>query len=275
MLRNIFIEIEYDGTNYFGWQVQNHQISKSPRHKVTPEGKSSTSYGAGRSQVGEKVRTVQGELEKALRRLFNQEVRVASAGRTDRGVHARGQCASLKVKTKIPLKNIKKALNSFLPGDIRINKIKTVPLDFHARFSAKSKVYRYIIINKRNFSVFIRNYAWHIDEIINLHAIKKAARRIIGKRDFSCFAKQASAYKSCVRILKNISIKKRGSYIYIDIEASGFLRNMARNIVSFLVAVGTGRISQKDIGGIIKGEIRYINNPAPPQGLYLMKIKYE
>jgi len=266
MLKNILIEIEYDGTNYFGWQIQNKKLLAAPLQKR-----------AGRRPPlkKENVKTLQGELEKALKRLFKKSIRVYSAGRTDKGVHASGQCVNFKVSTEIPLKNIKKALNTFLPKDIYVRRIKKVPLNFHCRFSAKSKVYRYIIINKRNFSVFMRNYSWHIDRKVNLSAMRKAIPRIIGKRDFACFAKQASVYKSCARVLKSISIRKRGSYIYIDMEASGFLRNMARNIVSFLVMIGIGQISQKDISRIIKRRIRYTNNPAPPGGLYLMKVNYE
>jgi len=254
MLKNILVELEYDGTNYFGWQIQNNSKPKVQSSKLI---------------------TIQGELESALEKLFGEKIRVIYASRTDRGVHARGQCVNFKVDTRIHLANIKRALNTFLPQDIYIKKIKKAHPNFHSRFNAKSKIYRYIIINKRNLSVFMRNYAWYIIENINLERIKKAAPKLTGRKDFSCFAKQPSSYKSCIRIVKNIWIKKRGSFIYVDIEADGFLRNMVRNIITFLVMVSKRKILLKDIDKIIKGEIKYTNNPAPPQGLYLMKVNYE
>ncbi len=260
MLQNIFLEIEYDGTNYFGWQVQ----------KRGPQGRR-----AAKLQIAqEKIKTVQGELEEALKRLFNRDTQACGAGRTDKGVHAKGQCANFKVDTRIPLSNIERALNTFLPPDIYIKRIKSVPLSFHSRFNAISKLYRYVIINKKSFSVFMRNYAWHIPGDIDLEKVKKAALRISGKKDFSCFAKQPSNYKSCIRTIKNILIKKTGSYVYIDIEADGFLSSMARNIVSFLIMIGKRRILLKDVTTIIWGGIKYVNKPAPAQGLYLMKVRY-
>ncbi|MCD6584076.1 MAG: tRNA pseudouridine(38-40) synthase TruA, partial [Candidatus Omnitrophica bacterium] len=118
MVKNIFLEIEYDGTNYFGWQIQ----SKEKKAKG---------------------RTIQEKIQQALEKLFNRKVKINYAGRTDRGVHAYSQCINFKIDTNIPLKNIRLALNSFLPSDISIKRIKKVPLDFHARFNAKSKIYRY------------------------------------------------------------------------------------------------------------------------------------
>jgi len=259
MLKNILIELEYDGANYFGWQIQN--VKKKAKAEVKVEDK--------------KLRTVQEEVEKAIEKLFNKKIRVVYSGRTDRGVHAKSQCVNFKVNTRITLKSIKNALNAFLPDDIRVKKVKFVPLNFHARFSAKSKVYRYIIMNRKEPSVFLNRYVWHLPQNIDIERMRKASSYLKGEKNFSCFAKESSKYKSCVRKMLGIAIKKNGKYIYIDMEASGFLRNMARNIVSFLVMAGMGRILQKDIRGIIKGKIRYISNPAPPGGLYLMKVNYE
>ena len=254
MLKNILLDIEYDGTNYFGWQIQN--ISKAKSREL-------------------RLPTVQEKIEDAIEKLFGEKIKIAYAGRTDRGVHAKAQCVNFKVYTRIPLKNIRRALNTFLPKDIYVKKVKKMPQDFHCRFSTKSKIYRYIILNRNKFSVFTRNYAWHIGGKINLSAMRETASCIIGRKDFACFARQASAYKSCVRVVKNISIKKRGSFIYIDIEASGFLRNMARNIVSFLVMTGKEKLSQNDAVRIIEGKAQYTNKPAPPGGLYLIKVNYE
>ena len=218
--------------------------------------------------------TVQSVLEKALKDLFKENIRIAASGRTDRGVHAKAQVVNFKVETKIPLNNIKKALNSFLPSDIRIRKIKKVPLGFHARFSAKSKVYRYIILNSKEFSVFSKDFTWQLDSNLDLGRMKKAAKKLVGRKDFSVFAKQASAYKDCHRFLRNISIRKSKNHILIDMEAEGFLRCMARNIVSFLVKVGECKIKPADTLAILKKKTPYINKPAPASGLYLYKVKY-
>lgn len=235
MQKNLFIEIEYLGTNYFGFQIQ----EKRPKSE----------------------KTVQAVLEQALKRLFNQKIRVTASGRTDKGVHAQGQVINFKVDTKIPLANIKTALNTFLPLDVRIKKIKRVPLDFHARFSAKSKIYRYLIYNQKEPSVFWKDFSWHLSEILDLTQMQKAARKITGRRDFSAFAKGAKKYKHCIREIKDILIKKKGKFIQIDIEAEGFLRSMARNIVSFLVSLSCNKIARTD-------------KPAPAEGLYLYKVKY-
>ena len=253
MSKNIFLQIEYDGTGYFGWQVQNHPSSVVPR----------PSY-----------KTVQGELEKALKRLFRKGIRVTCAGRTDKGVHAYCQCVNFELEAKIPPQNIKDALNTFLPEDIVIKKAKTVPLDFHSRFSVKSKIYQYVICNKKKFSVLRRNYAWHISKSIDLVKIDRAIPRLLGRKDFSCFAKEALKYESCVRNLMKISIKKSRGDLYFAVEADGFMRNMVRNIISFLVKIGQSKIRLKDVSKIIKGKIPYVNKPAPARGLYLYKVKY-
>lgn len=246
--KNILLELEYVGSNYFGFQIQ-------------AKGK--------KSQV-----TIQEVLEKALTRLFREKIRVAASGRTDRGVHARAQIVNFKVNTKIPLANVKIALNTFLPLDIRVKKIKKVPEDFHARFSVKSKIYRYLIFQHREDSVFWRNFAWHLSTPLNLERMRKTAKRLIGKKDFALFTKDAKSYKDCKRRVKSITIRKRVNIISIDIEAEGFLRSMARNMVSFLVMASKENTCFKDISSILKGKISYINKPAPPGGLYLYKVIY-
>lgn len=246
--KNILLELEYIGSNYFGFQTQ----EKGRKNQAT----------------------IQEVLEKALAKLFKEKIRVAASGRTDRGVHARAQIVNFKVATKIPLSNIKVVLNAFLPSDIRVRRIKQVPEDFHARFSVKSKIYRYIIFHRKEDSVFWRNFAWHLSTPLDLERMRKAAKRLVGKRDFSIFAKEAKSYKDCKRRVKDISIRKRANLISIDIEAEGFLRSMARNMVSFLVRVANGNIPIKDIPFIFKRKTPYVDKPAPPQGLYLYKVKY-
>lgn len=248
MTRNILLIVEYLGTDYFGFQIQNSRAKPYP--------------------------SVQAAIERALKKLFKKKIRIAYASRTDRGVHAYEQGVNLKVDTKIPLKNIKRALNAFLPADIRVKRIKIVPLAFHARFSAKSKIYRYIILNKKECSVFWHPFSWHIDEPLDIERMKMAALKIKGRRDFSVFAKDVKRYRDCLREIKEVSIRKRNSFIYICIEADGFLMNMCRNIVSFLVKLGQGKIALSEVEPILAKRISYTNKPAPACGLYLWKVNY-
>ncbi|MCF7888295.1 MAG: tRNA pseudouridine(38-40) synthase TruA [Candidatus Omnitrophica bacterium] len=248
MEKNIFFEIEYVGTNYFGFQVQNKKNKKEV--------------------------TIQSIFEKALSKLFCQPIKINASGRTDRGVHAKAHPLNFKVNTEIPLKNIKKAINSFLPADIRVKKAKLVDLDFHSRFSAKSKIYQYIILNRKESSVFWSKFSWHFIEQLDISLMCQAGEKLIGLKDFYIFAKGAKKYRDCMRNLKKISIKKKRNFIYIDIEADGFLYQMARNIVYFLTDVGSKKITINQIEGILSGKIKFIKKPAPPWGLYLKRVKY-
>lgn len=250
MERNLCLIIEYQGTNYYGWQIQNHKYDKNRP-------------------------TVQSEIEKALKKLFCRDIRINYAGRTDRGVHAKNQVVNFKTDTRIPLKNVKKALNSFLPPDINIKRVKFVPSSFHARFSVKSKIYRYLVLNSKKRDIFLRNFSWWITLSLDIQSMKAASEKIIGKKDFSVFAKQPGTYKTCVRTVKNIDIKKRGKMVYFDIEADGFLRGMVRNIISLLVSVGSHRIDKNLVGKIIRARDKsFLEKPALPQGLYLWKVFY-
>jgi tRNA pseudouridine38-40 synthase len=248
MQKNICLKIEYIGSNYFGFQLQDKK--------------------------GKKEITIQEALEKAIGKLFRKKIRITAASRTDRGVHAKAQVVNFKVDTDIPLKNIKGALNAFLPKDIRVKSIKIAPFAFHARFWTKSKIYRYLILNKNEPSVFLKDFSWHIAKPLDVKKMNKTAQKLRGKKDFSLFAKEAKTYKDSTREIKELTVKKRGGFISVDIEANGFLRNMVRNIVTFLVKVGAGKVSLEKALGITKREIPYINKPAPACGLYLIKVKY-
>lgn len=248
MQKNILLKIEYLGTNYFGFQIQNKK---------------------GSNEV-----SVQSRLEEALKRLFKRPLRIIYASRTDRGVHAYEQAVNFSVDTNISLKNIKSALNAFLPSDIRIKSAKIVPLDFHARFWAKGKIYRYIILNRKESSVFWINRSWHLKQRLDTCAMRDIARTLVGRKNFALFAKEAKKYSDCTREIKNISLRKNDSFLYVDIEADGFLRNMVRNIVAFLIKVGLSEISPAQACDILQGKASYHNKPAPGCGLYLLKVKY-
>jgi len=242
------LEVEYVGTRYFGFQIQNKHSAREI--------------------------TVQEVIEKALKRLFNQNIRIDYTSRTDTGVHARAQGVSFAVDTKIPLPNIKRALNSFLPYDVKIKKIKAYPENWRVRYAVKSKIYRYAIYNAKEQSVFDYDFSWHIIAPLSVTAMKKAAIIVKGKKDFSLFAKDAKHYENPVRYVKAIKIFKKGAFIYIDIEANGFLRNMARNIVSFLELAGSGKMALKQVKDILLKKTPYANKPAPAKGLCLMKVYY-
>ncbi len=236
------------GTHYFGFQIQNKKNKKEI--------------------------TIQEVIEQALNRLFKKDIRIIYSSRTDRGVHAKGQALNFHVDTKVPLNNIKQALNAFLPLDIRIKKARKASSEFHARFWASWKIYRYAIFQGRDFSVFENDLSWYMPERLDMEKMKKIALKLKGRRDCAVFAKSASVYKDCVRNIMDISIKKDGRRTYIDIKANGFLRNMARNIVSFLVKIGNHTLSLKEASQIIKGKKSYANKPAPACGLYLLKVHY-
>ncbi len=247
---NLRLIIEYDGTSYYGLQIQ----KKKSKNRFS---------------------TVQSEIEQALKKLFNKNIRINYSGRTDRGVHAKHQVINFKIETKISLLNIKKALNSFLPADIYIKKIDSVPLDFHARYSVKSKIYRYIILNSKKHDVFERNYSWQISEPLDIDFMQECASGLLGEKDFSFFALKAKKYKSCHRRVKEIKIVKKTKFVVIDIEANGFLRGMVRNMVGFLVSAGTGKIDKANIKRFKETKIKDNKfKPAPASGLYLWKVFY-
>jgi tRNA pseudouridine38-40 synthase len=247
-MKTIFLQVEYLGAHYCGFQIQNKKNSKEI--------------------------TVQEVLEKALKKLFHANIRIGYVSRTDSGVHAKDQGVSFAVDTKIPLTNIKRALNSYLPSDVRVVKVKSYPGGWRIQNAVKSKLYRYTIDNKQDQSVFDAPYAWHLKYCLDLSAMRMAAAMIVGKRDFSVFAKNAKQYADPVRHVKMIKILVKNGRITIDVAADGFLHNMVRNIVGFLVQVGCGKITLADAKKIIALKAPYFNYNVPPHGLCLMKLFY-
>jgi len=249
-MRNIFLKVAYLGTDYYGSQLQDKPGVSEP--------------------------TVQAALETALQKLFKRKVRPTFSSRTDRGVHALAQGVSFKIESPVPLANIKRALNVYLPPDIRVLAVKQVPLDFHARFSAKDKTYRYIIVNSQYPDVLMHERAWYVQyRRLDVNLMKKAAAKLVGKKDFKVLAKEAKKYHDTRRNMLSIKVKKRGRFIYIDLKARGFLHNMARNIVALLVECGSKRIKPTQIPAILAGKAQYHPRPAPPGGLYLQQINYK
>ncbi len=245
-MRNIKLLIEYDGTNYLGWQVQAKGL------------------------------TIQGMIEEKLKRLTGEGVRLIGSGRTDSGAHALEQVAHFKVQNRMDVGTIQKALNSLLPPDIVIKKVEEVEESFHARKQARSKVYEYRILNRPIRSVFHRGYAWHIPQKLDWEEVKKATQKLVGEHDFSSFRSTGTPTKTAVRKLFRAEWKKgRNGLIRFEIEASGFLKQMVRAIVGTLVEVGKKKIDADAFRRILESKDRKEAGPtAPAHGLFLKEVKY-
>lgn len=244
-MRNIVLVIEYDGTNYHGWQIQKNAI------------------------------TIQEIITKAIEKITDESIDLIGSSRTDSGVHALYQVANFKTCTKIPTSKIPNALNSILPADIVIKDAFEADMNFHSRYSAKGKRYKYIIYNRKFGSPILRNYSWHIDKSLNVEKMMESLKYLEGTHDFSAFKASGSSVKDSIRTVRDISLVKNGFNIEFEIEADGFLYNMVRIIVGTLVEVGLGKISPTDIKKIIESKNRCMaGKTAPPQGLFLTKIYY-
>ncbi len=242
--RNIKITIEYDGTHFSGWQIQPN------------------------------ARTVQFEIEKALKEITGESIRINGAGRTDAGVHALGQTASFFTYSKISAEKFKDALNSLLPKDIAILKSELVAKDFHARKSAKGKHYRYVIFNRPVFSPINRNYAFCVAEKIDVLRMKKHAQYFVGLKDFSSFGSNAKRKDDPLREIYSLKIRKEGYFIKIDVIGRSFLYKMVRGIAGTLLEIGRGKeINLEEI--FSKKNRIYAGPNLPPQGLYLVKVIYK
>lgn len=247
MPRNIKLVLEYDGTNYHGWQ----------------------------SQEGSGMPTIQDALEEALRKLTKENIKTVSSGRTDAGVHALGHVVNFPTESAIPADAWAPALNRLLPKDIRVIASEEVDPDFHARFSARGKQYRYVVLARKAPSALLRNHAWHIDRKLNLAKMRRAAQHLVGKHDFSAFRSSACNAKVPVRKLKTLTIGQKGDQIEFILEADAFLMHMARNIVGTLVEVGLGRFSPDEVKAILRSRDRTTaGKTAPARGLYLVRVYY-
>ncbi|MFQ6066453.1 MAG: tRNA pseudouridine(38-40) synthase TruA [bacterium] len=244
-MRNIKLILEYDGTSYHGWQ----------------------------KQPG--LPTIQKVLEDSLFLLFQERVKTAAAGRTDAGVHAKGQVVNFITHTSISSPYILPALNSYLPKDIRVKKVREAEMDFHSRKSALGRVYRYLIYNGSFLSPFYRNFVWWVPFNLDPDLMRKAGKFLIGEHDFSSFQAQGSSASSTVREIKKFSLLEKGKFVLIYIGADSFLYKMARNIVGTLVEIGRKKITPREMKKILETGDRKMAGPtAPPQGLCLVRVEY-
>jgi tRNA pseudouridine38-40 synthase len=248
MQRNFKLTLEYDGTDFKGWQLQSQ---------------------------GE--RTVQGELKKVLYQILKSHVTVIASGRTDAGVHATGQVVNFKAVTRMTPKSLRLGLNALLPPDISVVKVEEVDLKFHAILDVKSKTYRYTILHRDYPSAIHRNHSHFYWNPLNISRMREEAKALVGKKDFKSFEASDPVRRkhSSVRTVKKITIRKQGHWITIDIQADGFLYKMVRNIVGTLLEAGGGRLPKGGIKRILQKKDRtHAGNTAVPQGLCLLEVKY-
>lgn len=238
--------IEYDGTGYCGWQVQKNGIS------------------------------VQQKLEEAVTCAVGKKTAVHSAGRTDAGVHALGQVAHFDAHTDIPADKFFYVLNTLLPDDIRIRRSYEADADFHARFSAKGKHYRYVIRNAREKGAVDRLYCMFEPVPLDLEKMREAAKHIEGTHDFAAFCAAGTDIKgSTVRTVYSVEVTREHDYIYIDVKGNGFLYNMVRIIAGTLMGVGKGKLTPEAVKNAIKTKDRTLAGAtAQPQGLFLVEVYY-
>ncbi len=245
----ILMTIAYDGTNFSGWQKQK-----------LPE-----------------VRTVEGELEKALRKLFRDPVlECIGASRTDAGVHALGQRAVVDVETTIPAEKIPLAVRAFLPEDIAVTKAEEVPPEFHPRFDCVKKTYEYRFWKAPAKNPKERLYSAHQAKPLDVEQMNRAASAFIGRHDFAAFCAAGSSVSSTVRTIFDCHAEREGDVVKIFVTGDGFLYNMVRIIAGTLMAVGLGKLLPETLPGIIEGgDRRQAGQTAEPQGLTLLEIYYE
>ena len=244
-MRNIKLLLSYDGTDFFGWQRQPDR------------------------------RTVQQVLEEAIGRLTGVESNTTASGRTDAGVHAIGQVVHFFTTSRHPPETFVKALNAMLPADVRVDGAWDMSQSFHATLDAKAKLYRYVIDNGRHADPFQRRYAWHVFSPLDNEAMHRAAETLKGRHDFHSFETNWPNRTSSVRTITHIAVSRRSDSVWIEVEADGFLYNMVRSITGTLVEVGKGKWPVSRVAEVLAAEDRREAGPtAPPQGLFLVRVRY-
>ena len=244
-IHNIRLVIEYDGKDFNGWQKQNEKLN------------------------------IQGEIERAIEIITGEQVELIASGRTDAGVHALNQIANFKIDKDINIEKLPYALNSQLKKSVRIKTAEIVDDDFHSRYHAKRKTYRYVINNSQQGSAIYRNLEYnfplHLDETL----MQEAIEYFIGEHDFKAFKASGGSTKSSVRTIYDASVKREGERIYIELTGNGFLYNMVRIIAGTLLDVGLGKIKPEEVKEIIESKDRSrAGKTLPPNGLFLVNVDY-
>ncbi len=243
--RCLVLWIEYEGTNFHGWQIQPGQ------------------------------RTVQSEIEGALSRMCGEPIRVVGSGRTDAGVHAWGQVAHFHTRSRIEPYKVRIGLNTMMGRDVSIFDCREAVDGFHAQFDAVRKTYRYRILNRRSPSAIRHRYTWHVRKRLDVEAMRRAAAILEGEHDFASFCREKGRPEDTVRRLERLSVERAGDEVVIEATAEGFLRHMVRNLAGVLVEVGRGEREADSVREVLAGRDRTLAGVnAPPQGLALLSVDY-
>ena len=244
-LRTLKLVVEYDGTGFAGWQRQDGQT------------------------------TVQGCLEKALHTMTGQAIIVRGAGRTDAGVHAEGQVASVEVASRIPTLGFLRGINTNVPPEIAVLEVTDMPAGFSARHDARGKIYRYLVWNHPVRSPRIARRAWHVYDPLDTHAMREAAGRLVGEHDFRNFRSADCDRKNTVRIMRRFDVRRDGAMLSLEVEGTAFLRNMVRILAGTLVAVGKGKMTPDQVEVLLSsGDRSQAGVTAPACGLTLVRVIY-
>lgn len=245
-MNNYKMILQYEGTRYQGWQRQESTEN-----------------------------TVQGKLELLLTRMCGQKVEIQGSGRTDAGVHARGQVANAHLETRMTPEEIRDYMNRYLPEDIGVLSVEMVPDRFHSRLLAKGKTYCYQVINSGIPHVFDRRYAYVYKEKLDVGAMRRAAEQLTGTHDFAAFTSAKKSKKSTVRTIDSITIEQEGDILRFLFSGDGFLFHMVRILMGTLLEVGEGKRRPEEMAGILAGRDRSLAGPlVPAVGLTLMEVRY-
>lgn len=246
-MRTVKLTIQYEGTDYFGWQMQARHLS------------------------------VQQVLQEAAAIVCNHPITLHGSGRTDTGVHALGQVAHFKTTTRIDMAQLRKGLNSLLPADVVVRSAVEAPPDFHARFDATARTYWYFILNTDVPDVFYRRYAWHVRKPLDCDAMRAAAAVLVGMHDYSSFQAREREDVCTVREVKRVKLKRVGrDLLLFEIQATSFLRHMVRGIVGTLVEIGLGKLAAEEMHTILLARNRAHAGPtAPAHGLFFKEVRYD
>jgi len=244
-MRNIRLDICYDGTRYKGWQ-----------------------------RLSGVENTIQGKLEQTLSRILNENVELSGSGRTDAGAHAKGQAANFHTESDMPCEDILSSLRRYLPEDIGIYSCKEAAERFHARLNAKTKTYAYRIWNSETPCVFDRRFVYAFSDALDLEKMQQAAKLFLGEHDFSAFNANKKMKKSTIRRIDSLEIFREGEEIRIIVTGDGFLYNMVRIIVGTLIEVGLGKRNADSIPALFGAKREEAGYLVPAQGLCLMEVNY-
>jgi len=244
-MRNLRLEICYDGTRYRGWQ-----------------------------RLPGKDDTIQGKLETTLSRILGENIEISGSGRTDAGVHARGQVANFHCESTVGCDEILQQLRRYLPEDIGIYSCREVSPRFHARLNAKEKTYQYRVWNSEKPCVFERRFVTVVTDPLDVEKMRQAAGHFLGEHDFSAFCTNAKMKKSTVRFIRSLTVERVGEEIRVTVTGNGFLQNMVRIMVGTLLEVGRGERDADSIPALFGGKRSEAGFLAPAQGLCLQEVDY-